>query len=154
MLKNWKRYSVAARIGGIALLVALVGVIVYQLYDFYGDKIGFTPTKAIEDYFTALAQGNFKEVYRLTAKDHLTDIYGRPITQGEFEEQLGRLTGDHRLPFRSIEVTKLLDRRGMRYYLVTLSSSVGGTSGESRLLVEVRREHNTWLVTYPFAIML
>ena len=72
---------------GIAIIVALLGIIVYQLYTYYSDRIGFTPTKAIETYFQALAQGDYEEVYRLTSKEHLTDIYGRPVTETEFFEQ-------------------------------------------------------------------
>lgn len=154
MLKRWKRFSTMARLGGIAIIVALLGIIVYQLYVYYSDRIGFTPTKAIETYFQALAQGDYEEVYRLTSKERLTDIYGRPITEAEFFEQLEGLTGGYRLPFHSIETTKLFERRGVRYYLVELRSSVGGTPGESRLFVEVRRSGGAWVVTYPFAIVL
>ena len=143
-----------ARLGGIVIIVALVGIVGYYLYDFYQDKVGFTPTKAIESYCENLAQGNYYEVYRLTAKDHLTDIYGRPITKGEFIEQIKKLTGEHPLPFDEIEISKLAEQRGARYYLVVLRSVVGGTPGQSRLIFEVRREDNTWVVTYPFAIML
>ena len=154
MRNKLQRYTSMVRLGGIVIIIALLGVVVYQLYDFYSDKVGFTPVKAVESYFNALGQGNYQEVYRLTAKEHLTDIYGRPITKGEFIEQLKKLTGGHRLPFGSVEVTKLVERKGTYYFLVTLHSSVGGTLGESRLLVKVRREDNTWVVTYPFAIML
>ena len=154
LAKKLKRLSLMVRIGGIAILVALLGIIGYQLYDFYSDKIGFTPTDAIESYLNALARGNHQEVYRLTYKADLTDIYGRPITQGEFFDQLEKLTGGRGLPFRRIEATKLFERRDVRYYEVKLSSSVGGTPGESRLLIQMRREDGGWVVTYPFAIML
>ena len=154
MLKGWKRFSTMARLGGIAVIVALLGIIAYQLYAYYSDRIGFTPTRAIETYFQALAQGDYEEVHRLTFKERLTDIYGRPITETEFIEQLRRLTGGRRLPFHGVEATKLFERGGVRYYLVELHSSLGGTPGESRLLVEVRRSGKTWVVTYPFAIVL
>jgi len=152
--KKLKRLSLMARIGGAAILIALLGIIVYELYDFYGDKIGFTPTDAIETYFDALARGNYQEVYRLTYKVNLTDIYGRPITQGEFLDQLKKVTGGRRLPFGHIEATKLFERDGVRYYRVKLRSSVGGTPGQSDLLIEVRREGGGWVVSYPFAIIL
>ena len=154
MQKRLQRYVSLTRLGGMVLLVALLGFIGYQLYDFYSDKVGFTPVKAIESYFIALAQGNYEEVYRLTAKDNLVDIYGRPITKGEFLDQLEKVTGGHRLPFTSVETTKLVEQKGVRYYLVTLHSSLGGTSGQSRLVVEVRRNDKTWVITYPFAIVL
>ena len=154
LAKKLERLSLITRIVGIAILVGLLGIIVYQLYDFYSDKVGFTPTDAVEAYLDALARGNYQEVYRLTYKADLTDIYGRPITQGEFFDQLEKLTGGRRLPFRRIEATKLFERQGVRYYEVKLSSSVGGTLGESKLLVQVRRENGGWAVTYPFAIIL
>ncbi|MHB1295587.1 MAG: hypothetical protein ACYC4R_11395 [Anaerolineae bacterium] len=154
MLKVWNRYMPLMRLAGVVILLFVLGVTVFQLYDFYVDKLGVTPTKTITAYFDALAQGNYDEVYRLTAQEDLTDIYGRPITQGEFKEQLRSLTGGSSLPFQSVEVTKLSDAEGSRFYLVKLHSDVGGTSGVSRLVVEVRRQDKIWVVTYPFAIML
>jgi hypothetical protein len=154
MLKKWRRFSLAARLLGILVIIGLVGIVAYQLYDFYQERIGFTATKAIERYFNALATGDYEEVYRLTAKADLTDIYGRRITEGEFYDQLKALTGGHKLPFASIEVKKLFQAQGSRYYLVKLHSKLGSTPGYSRLLVEVRRENKTWVITYPFAIIL
>ncbi|MCD6520347.1 MAG: hypothetical protein J7M05_10550 [Anaerolineae bacterium] len=148
------RYIVMLRWGGILLLIALVGIVGYELYDFYQDKVGFTPTKAIETYFDALAQGDYEKVYELTNKDYLTDIYGRPITKGEFFDQLKGLTGGHHLPFQDVEVTRVFRKRGIHYYEVKLHSTVGGIRGTSRLLVEVRRKGKTWVITYPFAIVL
>jgi hypothetical protein len=154
MLKKWKRISSSVRLVGVLVIVALLTVVGYQLYDFYSERIGYTAPRAVEGYFSALATGDYEEVYRMTAKQDLTDIYGRKITEGEFADQLKGLTGGHKLPFTTIEVKKLFEGRGSRYYLVVLHSSVGGTTGQSRILVEVRREGKTWVVTYPFAIML
>jgi len=149
-----KRYAVMARIAGIILILGVLGVVVYQVYDFYTNKMGLTPNKAVQTYFSTLAQGNYAEVYRLTAKDRLTDIYGRPVTEREFITQLQRLTGDRQAPFTTIEVEKLCDARSARYYTVTLHSSIGGTTGESHVIVEVRRQDGVWMVTYPFPIFL
>lgn len=154
MLKNWARYSAIARIVGVVIILGVLGVVGYQLYDFYRDKVGFTPVRAIETYFVSLAQGNYEEVYRLTYKGDLVDIYGRPITEGEFIDQLRKVTGDRRLPFRLIETTQLLEKQGVRYYRVTLHSSVGGSPGKSELVVQIRREGATWVISYPFAIIL
>jgi hypothetical protein len=142
------------RFGALVIILAVLGVVVYQLYDFYHDKVGYTPSRAIEDYFHALAAGDYDEVYRLTAKTDLTDIYGRPITKDEFIAQLVRVTGGRQLPFRSIEMVKIHERQGSQLYLVKLQSSMAGGAGQARVVVEVRREGKIWVVTYPFAIML
>ncbi|OGO06696.1 MAG: hypothetical protein A2Y73_00485 [Chloroflexi bacterium RBG_13_56_8] len=154
MQGRWGRISRMIRLGGIAIILALLGIMAYQLYMYYSDQLGFTPTEAVETYFQSLAQGDYEEVYRLTAKEYLTDIYGRPITKAEFFEQLNGLTGDRSFSFHSIEATEFFERDGARYYVVALTSSIGGTSGGSRLLVEVQRNGGAWVVTYPFAIVL
>ena len=154
MLEKWRRYGTIVRLIGILVIAAVVGVVVYQVYDFYNDKVGFTPDKAIETYFQALAAGDYDEVYRLTAKEDLTDIYGRDVTRGEFMNQLEGVTGGHSLPLEAIEMEKLFEAQGVRYYEVSLTFSVGGRSHQNRLLVEVRRMRNSWVITYPFAIVL
>lgn len=154
MLQAWKRFGLVLRLVSVVIILGLLAVIGYQLVDFYEDKVGFTPTRAIEAYFTHLAQGNFDAVYALTDKEHLTDIYGRPVTEEEFIRQLEGLTGERRMPFQTITVTHLLERQGVRYYLVELRSVVGGRSGTSCLLLEVRRQGGSWVIAYPFAIVL
>lgn len=149
-----KRYAIIARIVGVLLILVVLGTVVYQVYDFYSNKVGLTPAKSVQTYFDALGQGNYEEVYRLTAKDRLMDIYGRPITEREFITQLQRLMGDEHAPFTSMEVEKLCDMRKARYYTVTLHSSIGGTTGQSYVIVEVRRQDGVWVVTYPFPIVL
>ena len=154
MLKAWKRFGLVLRLVSVAIILGLVAVIVYQLVDFYEDKVGFTPNRAIEAYFTHLAQGDFDQVYALTDKERLTDIYGRPVTEEEFIRQLGGLTGGRRMPFQDITITRLLERQGVRYYAVELRSVVGGRPGTSHVLLEVRRQGSSWVITYPFAIVL
>ena len=154
MLAKWRRYSTIVRLIGILVIAAVVGVVIYQVYDFYSDKVGFTPNKAIETYFQALAAGDYEEVYRLTAKEDLTDIYGRDVTRGEFMNQLDDVTGGHSLPLEAIEIEKLFEAQGARYYEVLLTFSVGGRSRQNRLLIEVHRMRNSWVITYPFAIVL
>lgn len=154
MLKSWKRFSLILRLVSVVIILGILAVIGYQLVGFYEDKVGFTPRRAIEAYFTHLAQGNFDQVYVLTDKERLTDIYGRPVTEEEFIRQLEGLTGERRMPFQRITVTRLFERQGIRYYQVELHSVVGGRAGTSRVLVEVRRQGGSWVVTYPFAIVL
>jgi hypothetical protein len=154
MREKLRRLSATVRIAGIAILVLLLGYAGYQVYDFYRDKVGVTPTKTITAYFQSLAQGNYEEVYRLTAKQGLTDIYGRPITKDEFLQQIEKVTGDRRMPFTTVEATKLLSKQSAYYYVVKLHSTVGGADQVGRLVVEVRREDNVWVLAYPFAIVL
>lgn len=154
MLRRWQQLSKVIRTIAILVIVGLLGVIGYELWDFYKDKVGATPSRAVTAYFAALGQGDYEEVYRLTDKDNLTDIYGRPITKNEFLQQLERATGEQPQPFTRIEVTKLFDRQSVYYYAVKLHSVVGGVSGQSHILVEVHRRDKEWLVTYPFAIVL
>jgi len=154
ILKKLNQATGWARLIGIFVIVGLVAFVVYQVYDFYDDKVGYTSSRAVEDYFNALAAGNNDEVYRLTSQDYLTDIYGRPVTRAEFSEQLDGITGGKRMPFTKIEAQKLTEAHNAHYYVVTLYSNVGGSMGSSRLVVEVVRQDKTWVVRYPFAIVL
>ena len=154
MVEKLKRYSMMARVLGVVIIVGLLAAIGYYLYGFYSNKVGFTAEKAITAYFDALARGDYAQVYTLTAKEDLTDIYGRPITKGEFIEQLRALTDGHKLPFSSVESTKLFERQGVRYYSVTLHSFVGGISGTSKVLIQIWRVDRSWVIEYPFAIVL
>ncbi|HHX64421.1 MAG TPA: hypothetical protein GX702_05975 [Chloroflexi bacterium] len=152
--KGFRSLMLRLRIAGVIILLAVLVMGAFQLYDFYKVRVGVTPVKTIESYFVALGQGNYDEVYRLTSKQHLTDIYGRPITQDEFRDQLRKLTGGRNLPFERIETARIFDRSGSHFYRVTLHSTIGGRAGQSSVVVEVRREENTWVILYPFAILI
>jgi len=154
MQMNAKRITLILRIIGVLMLLGLIVSGILQVRDFYADKVGFTPERAIRSYFDALSRGSYSEVYQLTAKEHLTDIYGRPITEREFYSQLRAVTGGNPLSINDVTMTKLCDVDGTYYYLVELSSDVSTATGKSRLVVEVRRGESGWVITYPFAIML
>jgi len=154
MRVNWGRISKAMRLGGLAIILVVLGIVVYNVYDFWHDKVGDTPGKAVTAYFSALAAGDYEQVYRLTAKSRLTDLYGRPITQNEFLAQVARVTGERQITFRDIELAKLDSYQGSQFYIVTLHSSLSGSASNSRLVVEVLREDKRWVVVYPFAILL
>ena len=154
MKKKWQRYALIIRAVGVLVIIGLLLVVFYYLKQFYSDKMGFTPAKAVETYFTALSQGNYDEVHRLTTRDSMYDIYGRPITRAEFIGQLKRLTGGEQMPFTSIEATKLIEKDSVRYYRVVLYSSIGGTAGKSELVVQVHRVDGAWQLTYPFPVVL
>ncbi|MFO7916506.1 MAG: NTF2-like N-terminal transpeptidase domain-containing protein [Anaerolineae bacterium] len=152
--ERWRYYVRVITLIGFVVIAVILGRAIYQAYDLYRDKVSFTPAKAVGAYFGALAEGDYEEVYRLTDKENLTDIYGRDVTRGEFMEQLEDVTGGHSLPLEAMEIEKLFETREERYFQVLLTFSVGGRSRQSRLLVEVRRKEDSWVVTYPFAIVL
>ncbi len=154
MMEKLRRVSMVTRLIGVLILIGLLFIIGYQLYDFYEDKIGYRPETAIEDYFEALTSGDYARVYELTDKTHLTDIYGRPISRGEFYEQLDAIAGDRRIATLQVSAEKICEHQGNRYYKVTLQSALGGGAGKSRLIVEVTRSGKTWLIGYPFGIVL
>ncbi|MHB9034579.1 MAG: NTF2-like N-terminal transpeptidase domain-containing protein [Anaerolineae bacterium] len=155
---NWKQNLMAIahrlRIVGIIIFILILGAGAYEVYGILRESTGMNPSKTATAWFNALSQGDYATVYALTAKADLTDIYGRQITQGEFNQQLQRLTGSERLPITLVETKKLFETRGRMYYAVTLHSTLGGTERESRVVVEIRKENNNWVLTYPFGIIL
>lgn len=155
---TWKEKLVAMgrrlRIVGVIIFVLILAAGAWQVYQVLRDSTGMGPAKTAAAWFQALADGDHAKVYALTAKADLTDIYGRPITASEFNSQLQRVTGGGTLALTSISTSKLFETRGRLYYAVTLHSKVGGTARQSRVVVEIRKEGNNWVVTYPFAIIL
>ena len=154
MKDKWKRYALAIRVAGVLVIVALVGLVGYYLKVYYSDKLGASPVKAVETYFTELGNGNYDRVYQMTTPDSMYDIYGRPITRSEFMGQLKRLGGEDPIPMTRVEVEKLFEREGVRYYTVALYSALGGTPGKSRIIVQVHKVDGAWLLTYPFPVVL
>lgn len=156
MRDRWRQIANTIRWVAALIIFVVIGMAAYQVYDFYRNRLNISSTaeKAVQSYFEALAVGNYEEVYRLTAKADLTDIYGRPITKDEFIDELRRVTGGRQLPLRVGQMVRVAEHKGSRVYAVTLQSNVGGATGQSRLLVEVRREGNGWVVCYPFGIFL
>lgn len=154
MFKRLNRVSLTVRLLAAVVLAVILYIGVRELLDFYSEEVGFTPERAIQTYFGALASGDYAEVYRLTNKAHLTDIYGRSVTEQEFREQLRKVTGGRNLVFSHVRATKLFQNEGTRYYAVELHSSLGGTPSVSRVIVEVQADGRGWAITYPFAIIL
>jgi hypothetical protein len=154
MLEKLKHFSLWVKAIGILILVAVFGMVAYYLYDFYSDKLGYTPTKAIDAYFVAFAQGDLNRVYEMTDQADLTDVYGRPVTKSELLRQIRAARGTETMPFTDVHSEKVCDSRGIHYYRVTLTSQVAGTTGTSHLLIQLRRVDKTWLIKYPFAILL
>lgn len=142
------------KIVGVIIFVLIIAAGAYQLYGMWSENTGMNPSKTVNAYFIALSQQDYEQVYALTAKADLTDIYGRQITEGEFISQLQQLTGQQPLPITSIDAAKLFESRGRLYYAVTLHSLIGKDEGKSRIVVEVRKEGVNWVLTFPFGIIL
>lgn len=151
---NWRQlFERSVRIIRIACVVILLVVLAmagYQLYTFYHDRLGNTPAKAVEGYFVALGQGDTAEVYRLTDKSKLTDIQGRPVSRDSFEAQLDAITGGRILTFSEITVERIYRKSDMYYFHVKLASDMSSSTSYAELVVEVRREADAWVITYPF----
>ncbi len=154
---NWREWLQRSyRLLRIACAVVLAVVLVmagYQLYTFYHDKLGDTPAKTIEAYFTALGQQDYDEVYRLTDKAKLCDLQGRPVTRADVITQLRAVTGNRAITFTQITSTRLFRQGDSYYFRVELTTAMSSGSSKAELLVEVRRELETWVVTYPFGIV-
>jgi len=84
MADTLRRVTIWLRVIAVLVLLGFLYVGVRQLIDFYGNKTGVSSERAIYDYFAALSAADYDTVYRLTATDALTDIYGRPVTEAEF----------------------------------------------------------------------
>ena len=155
MVQKLERIEHWFRIIAIAVLVGLVVVGVIQLYDYYHNRVGATSERAVYAWVQALADGDTDALYQMTARDRLTDIYGRPLTETEFRRQIRAVTGDEPLPLRLARAPVLLtDDRNVAYYRLELTSSDSSASGTSRVLLEVSKQGGAWLVTWPFAIVL
>ncbi len=154
MVKKLESIERWFRIGAIVVLIGLVIAGAVQLYGYYTNKVGATAEKALYAWIQALAAGDSDEVYRMTARDRLTDIYGRPVTASEFRRQVSAVTGDEALPLQLTRLTRLADESDACYFLVELATTGGSAPGGSRMLMEVTRQAGVWLVTWPFAIVL
>jgi ketosteroid isomerase-like protein len=154
MADTLRRVTIWLRVIAVLVLLGFLYVGVRQLIDFYGNKTGVSSERAIYDYFAALSAADYDTVYRLTATDALTDIYGRPVTEAEFQRQLRALTGESPLTIRVVKATRIAEEGDTRFYTVELGTDVGGAPSGSRLLLEVRRQGDAWRVRYPFAIVL
>ena len=59
MRDNWRRISNTIRWVAVLIILVVIGMAAYQVYDFYRDRVGTTAEKAVQAYFSALAAGNY-----------------------------------------------------------------------------------------------
>jgi hypothetical protein len=147
-----RRVVNTARIAGAIVLVVIAVTGVLQLIDFYRNEVGLSAPDAAESYVSALLAGNLDTVYTMTDKSRLTDLYGSPVGRTEFMAQAREIVGADPVPVDSVKASKLYVQDGVHYYIVDITFPSGASSQGKRLLLELRNEEGTWLVTWPFGL--
>jgi hypothetical protein len=137
-----------AAIGGAAL-VFLVAVAVYLGYSWYQQRYGATAERALETYFTALEDGDYAVMYKMTPDADLM-VLGRKLSESEFARGVEELLGGEEMQMERIEAERIAQRDPYHYFAVSLHYTLGGTGKVIRLLVEVAPGGDGWEVTYPF----
>jgi hypothetical protein len=134
---------------GGAVLVFAIAVGAYLGYSWYRDRFGPTPEKALEVYFTALAEGDYQVMYEMTPDADLM-VLGRKLSESDFARRVEELLGGEDMELDRIEMERIAQRGEYTYFRVSLHYSLGATGKVARLLVEMRSEGKEWEVTYPF----
>jgi hypothetical protein len=137
-----------AAIGG-AVLVFAIAVGVYLGYSWYRERFGPTPEKALEEYFTALADGHYEVMYEMTPDADLM-VLGRKLSESDFARRVEELLGGEDMKLDRIETERIAQRGEYTYFRVSLHYRLGDTGKVARLLVEMRSDGKEWKVTYPF----
>ncbi len=138
----------AAAAGG-ALLIFVVAVGLYTAYNWYHQRYGPTPERALERYFTALGDGEYDTMYEMTPDADLM-VLGRKLSRGDFANQVEELLAGEEMEMDEIELERIAQRGEYHYFRVVLHYRLGGTGKVTRLLVELTREEQDWKITYPF----
>jgi hypothetical protein len=138
----------SAAIGG-AVLVFAIAVGVYLGYSWYRERFGPTPERALEEYFTALADGDYVVMYEMTPDADLM-VLGRKLSESDFAKRVEELLGGEDMELDRIELERIAQRGEYTYFRVSLHYNLGDTGKVARLLVEMRAHGNEWEVTYPF----
>ena len=134
---------------GGAVLVFVIALGVYFGYSWYQRRYGPTAEKAIDRYFSSLAEGDYATMYEMTTDSDLM-VLGRKISERDFASRTEELLGGQDLELNQIETEKIAQRGEYHYFAVTLHYELGATGKVTRLLVELRRNGDDWKVTYPF----
>ncbi|MEN6478087.1 MAG: hypothetical protein ABFD20_00425 [Anaerolineales bacterium] len=149
-MDKWKRVAKNVRIAAWAVLLAVLGFVAYQTYDFYHRQMANSPTRVTQEYLAALGAGDWSRAYALTNPTSLTSLYGRRASQSEVLAAFQRVTGPAPQQFQSI-TAKQLARKDDRYYVEATLVSAGGA--RSRLVLEVTCSGGkSCLVTFPFGL--
>jgi len=137
-----------AAIGG-AVLVLVIAVGAYLGYRWYQQRYGFTAERALETYFTAMADGDYDVMYEMTPSADLM-VLGRKLSERDFVSRVQELLGGKEMELEEVELERIAQHGQHHYFRVSLHYRLDGTSKVVRLLVELRPEGEGWRVTYPF----
>jgi hypothetical protein len=137
-----------AALGG-AVLIFLIGIGVYQGYRWYQQRYGPTPERALESYFTALANGDYATMYEMTPDSDLM-VLGHKLSESDFASRVEELLGGEEMELQEVSLERIAQRDEYHYYRVTLHYRLGGTGKVVRLLVEMKPVDGDWEITYPF----
>jgi hypothetical protein len=137
-----------AALGG-AVVVFLVAVGIYLGYSWYQQRYGSTAERALDSYFTALADADYSVMYEMTPDSDLM-ILGRKVSEAQFGASVKELLGGEEMELSQVEAERIAQRGEYQYFKVSLHYRLGGTGKVTRLLVELRQAEGVWEVTYPF----
>lgn len=137
----------AAAGGAVLVLVTVVGL--YMGYEWYHQRYGSTPERALGRYFTALGDAEYDIMYDMTPDVDLM-VLGRKLSRRDFADRLKELLGGQEMEMGEVELERVAQRGENYYFKVVLHYRLGGTGKIARLLVELGREGQDWKVTYPF----
>jgi hypothetical protein len=138
----------SAAAGG-AVLIFVIAVGAYLGYRWYQQRYGHTAERALDTYFTALADGDYEVLYAMTPDADLM-VLGHKVSEGEFARNVEDLLGGEEMAMKEIEAERIAQRGEYHYFRVSLHYSLGGTGKVAHLLVELRPVGDEWEVTYPF----
>jgi hypothetical protein len=144
-----ERLALWGAAAGGAILIFVIAIGLYIGYDWYNQRYGDTPDRAVERYFTALGDAEYRIMYEMTPDADLM-VLGRKLSQADFANRVEELLGGEEVEIEEIEVERIAQRGESYYFRVVLHYRLGGTGKVTPLLVETKREGQDWKVTYPF----
>jgi hypothetical protein len=144
-----ERLMVWGAAAGGAVLILVIAIGAYQGYRWYQQRYGPTPEKALDSYFTALADGDYATMYEMTPDSDLM-VLGRKLSESDFASRVEELLGGEKMEIQEIALEKIAQRDEYHYYRVSLHYRLGGTGKVARLLVELKPVDGDWEITYPF----
>lgn len=144
-----ERFMLWAAAAGGAVLIFVIALGLYAGYNWYQQRYGATPGKALQRYFAALGDAEYDIMYEMTPDADLM-VLGRKLSPGDFANRVEELLGGEEMEMEDIELEMIAQRGEYYYFRVVLHYQLGGTGKVARLLVELRREGQDWKVTYPF----